>query len=100
MFKVDAAGLQFGQARLVLNDGPVDDPVNLGGAAPIIGVLLQYNLYARRPAHEFERTGADRIDGKVAAIFLNRIRTDHGRRVHGKMVEERRKDFLQCNLTV
>src|SRR5204863_9561007 len=56
--EVEGAGEQLGQPCLVLDDGPVDDALNLYGVAPVARVLFEHDLLATVPRAALEGAGA------------------------------------------
>ena len=89
------AGLEQGGARAGLGDRPHDDAVEVRPAVPVVGVRLQDQLVAARPAPEAERPGAGRDDARGGRL-LHRLRAlDRPEAAVGHVVEQRADGLLR-----
>ena len=66
---VDVAGEHGGDGGCRIGDEFVGDLVELGGRAPIVGVLDQHDDVALDPVGELEGSGADRMGGVVGGAI-------------------------------
>ena len=58
--ELDLTGAELDEQRVVVRDDAVDDPVEVGRLAPVVGELLDDDLLLRLPLDELERPGANR----------------------------------------
>ncbi|MDT4843591.1 hypothetical protein FQZ97_775250 [compost metagenome] len=97
--KVRLAGLHDGRARVVVDHRLPGDAVDLRVAGlPVAGELLALQVIGLLPLDELERAGADRVEGNLLAVLLQRGRRDHHRRRMRQHVDERRERLLQRDL--